>query len=916
MQNQEILNRLRRLVESHPDLKQEMSLLRKQILELCHENEVLTAEKDRYRSYVEDAGNTIAEFDLDSRIIYTNKNWIKQLGHTPQSVMKEDFFERLFHPDDLTKALEYLDKAIQSKTTQTGFEYRIIYSQGEYRWHTATLSPILDSNNEVKSILAIAHSVHKRKLAELHLREQEALHHLLLDTMQEAVIMVDNNDVIQYLNPYCCKLFGLDAKGSIGKIGYETLILKEDQHKIKQANIDRQKGKSSEYEVRGVKADSKIIWLKVNGAPIHDAEGNVTGSVGIITDITASRKALQDLKRSEEHYRLIFENSVAGVFQSTMDDRYLRINKAFAHMFGYDDPQTMIREVKDIKNLYVDPRDRIRLKNLLIDQGEVENFECEVRKKNGEAFWISMYARLNVNSAGDTVLEGINVDISESKTLREQLLSSQKMDAIGKLAGGIAHDFNNLLTVILGYSEDILDELSESDPLYEPAEEIVKAGIQAADLTRQLLAFSRKQLIHRYDLDCNSLINNLKSIILRLVGEEVALNLHLAEDLMSVKADPGQMEQMLINLVLNSRDAMPKGGVLKISTQNIMIKNGKSSQIGDLHPGQYVQISVADTGIGMDKETQSKALEPFYTTKPDAKGLGLSSSWGIIRQFGGFINLYSEPGQGSTIKILIPVLQEDHDKKIVSLPKEKRSGQYIMVVENDKALCKLVKRMIENLGYRVHAFTNAKMALRKISDGDHPELLLTDVVMPEMDGKELADAVLKIRPSQKILFMSGFTDDIIAKHGIVEESTPLIQKPFSAKDIGPAIRSILSGRKDQIKVLILDDDINLGRLLKRACGKEGYLADSATDLQEAIAKMRSTNYDLILVDINLGDIQGRDALKLIRKAGYSMPAILLSGMIRDSDTENLEELGIIGVVEKSFDHRPLLDLIAQSTKEE
>ena len=910
----ELTARLTRILQDNPHLRDELTAVETMIQDLVNDNQCLESERDRYRSYVENASDTIAEYDKNGKIIYTTKNWIRQLGYTPQSVMVDDFFTRLFHPDDAPRAIALLREAISSKEVKTDFEYRIKHADGQYRWHTANLSPILDEDGKLSSVVAIAHSIHKRKTAEISLKEREELQQLLLSTMREGVIMVDNDDNILYINPYCCELFGIKKEDAIGQKGYELLLTEDDHEFLINKNRERTKGISDQYELRGKTADGRIIWLRINGAPIHDQSGEIIGSVGIMTDITTQKCAVLDLKRSEESYRLLFENAVVGVFQSTMDDHYLKVNKAFAHMFGYSSPEAMLSEVKDIKDLYVDPAQRLLLKDLLFQKGEVESFECELYKKNKEKFWVSMYVRLSTDSEGRTIMEGTNLDITESKSLREQLLSSQKMDAIGKLAGGIAHDFNNLLTVILGYSEDFLDELSEEDPLYEPAQEIVTAGMKAANLTRQLLAFSRKQLIHNHLLDCNSIIRNLQDIIIRLAGEDTKIRLFLAEDLKNVKADPGQMEQMLINLILNAREAMPTGGEIAISTQNLKVEDGYSHRHGGIQTGEYVQISVADTGIGIEKALQEKVFEPFFTTKTDAKGLGLSTSWGVVKQFDGHINLYSELGRGTRINILIPVCTETHSKPKISLNVQETDKPYIMVVENEAALCQLLNRMLTNLGYKVRTFIEPKQALQKIKKGETPDLLITDVVMPEMDGKQLADEVSRISPGIKILFMSGFADDIIAKHGVWEDSSPLIQKPFSAKEIAPVIEDILSGKDRTGRLLIMDDDVQISKILQRSCIKHGFSADCSEDLSSGLLLLKNNDYDILIIDVNLGEMQGRDALKIIRDAGFDQPAILLSGMIREADGKDLDTLGVVGLMEKSFDHQPLMDLIRKNLR--
>lgn len=895
---------------SKPDSKSMLQDLPAKIQKLIDENNWLRNELGRFRGYVENASDTITEMDLQGRIIYTNNNWLRYLGYKTEDVLNKRIFESLFHPDDVSQASTYLQRAIDSKQVQTGFEYRIRHKNGEYRWHMANIAPVLNEQGEVERIIAVAHSIHKQKQAMLKVRDSEALYRLLLNTMREAVIMVDNDDVIKYVNPSCCELFGISAEDAMGKRGYEVLVIDADRHIIRQKNQDRLQGIVDDYEVRGRKATGEIIWLRISGAPITDETGAVIGSVGIMTDITSHKKAQEAIKRSEENYRRLFENAIAGAFQSTMDNKFLHVNKAFATMFGYQDPQEMMDLVKEIKKLYVDPEDRERMKEILIDKGFVENYEVEMLKKNGEHIWVSMFVRLTPNLEGKTVIEGTNIDITESKFMQEQLLASQKMDAIGKLASGIAHDFNNLLTVILGYSEDILEELSENHPLYKPADEIVKAGVKAAYLTQQLLAFSRKQLIHAQELDCNNLLNNIKSIILRLSGEDIALNMHLAKDLKTVKINPEQLEQLIVNLVINAREAMPDGGVLKINTENTILENSISGSHTELPSGEYVLLSISDTGIGIPKELQGRIFEPFFSTKDHAQGLGLATVWGIVRQSGGFVYVYSEPDQGTVFKIFLPVSGKEPELKRFALPRENTGeNESIMVVEDEKALGNLLKRMLGNLGYQVQVYSDSQKALDAFRKGKLPDLLITDVVMPKMSGKELVDAVFKMYPEQKVLFMSGFADDVIAQHGILSSKAPFIQKPFTAREIGPQIRQILSSGKSPYRILVLDDETGIRNLLVRSCEKYGFICQGVARADSAIAELKQKDYNLLLVDLNLEEFDGVQAIRLIRKAGFSVPIIVLSGMIQPGILDELRPLGVINAIEKSFDSKALLDYI-------
>ncbi|MDD4668116.1 MAG: PAS domain S-box protein [Candidatus Cloacimonetes bacterium] len=913
-----LLQSLDKICISSPELSLQTADIRQIIDKLSSEISKLEQERDQFHSYIANANDTIAILDLDGKVSYTNENWNKQLGIDPQEVLHDRIFERYMHPEDAPKAQEFFELAIKTRQSQSGFQYRIKHKDGSWRWHMASISPIMNKDGEVESILSIARSIHDQKTAELKMCESERRMRLIFDTMREGVIVVDNNDQIQFVNKSLCTLFGIQAQDVLGKTGYEELIIPEDHHIIIEKNQQRTSGLVDEYQVRGRKRNGELIWLQISGAPIHDEQNQVVGSVGIMTDITQKHKMLQALHKSEEKYRHLFEDSLAGVFQSSFNDQYLNVNTSFAKMFGFESAQDMIAKVKDIKDMYVHPEQRENLKAQLLRDGLVEHYELELKRVDGSEFWVSLYARLGTHEDDSMILEGACVDITESKSLKEQLLASQKMEAIGKLAGGIAHDFNNLLTVILGYAEDIMENLNPNSQLNEPADEIIKAGLRAANLTRQLLAFSQKQILNNQEVNFNSLINNLHGIISRLTGEEIQVDIKLSEDLASVKADPSQIEQVLINMIINAKEAMPTGGRLIIKTSNQDV----DSNYAELHPslkeGKYVLLSISDTGCGIDRESINHLFEPFFTTKDKSRssGLGLASAYGIIEQAGGAILPYSEPGKGTTMKILLPELRStgENAAEILTPVNFHGQGQKILVVEDEEALGRIVQKMLLSMGYNVTSSGSSLHALKILEEGEHFDLIITDVVMPAMNGKELANAIHTRFPEQKILFMSGFADDVIAQHGILDPNLPFIQKPFSAKTIAPVIHKLLSDTSNSYKLMILDDEEGICKLFQRSSTKRGHHCDAANTISEAIGLLSQNNYDMLLIDMNLKAISGPEAIRKIRDIGCKTPIIVLSGIIQSSYLEQLKDLNIVKIFEKGFDNTPILKFIENYLK--
>jgi len=430
--------------------------------------------------------------------------------------------------------------------------------------------------------------------------------------------------------------------------------------------------------------------------------------------------------------------------------------------------------------------------------GETLLFERAVHNAEGKDLLCEVrLARLPFTDRN--LMRGSFIDITERKKLEERLRQSQKMESVGRLAGGIAHDFNNLLTVITGYSELMLSQLEERSPLVKEVEEIKRAGERASSLTQQLLAFSRRQVLQPRVIDLNEVVSRVEKMLRRLIGEDVELRTVPGAGLWSVKADPGQIEQVLVNLVVNARDAMPGGGVLTIETGNVFLDEEYSLGHLPAQSGHYVMLAVSDTGVGMDERTKSQVFEPFFTTKESGKGtgLGLSTVYGIVKQSGGYIWVYSEPGKGSTFKVYIPRTEEREDgpRKAVPPVEDLRGEKTVLIVEDEESILKLSCAVLGGYGYAVLAARGGEDGLRIA--GKHEgeiSLLLTDVVMPGMGGRELYERILQQRPKIKVLYMSGYTDKAIVRRGVLDPGTSFLQKPFSPISLARKVKEVLETR--------------------------------------------------------------------------------------------------------------------------
>jgi len=492
--------------------------------------------------------------------------------------------------------------------------------------------------------------------------------------------------------------------------------------------------------------------------------------------------AAERLRESEAKYTAAFNTSPDAININALDGRFVDINDGFTRLTGYTREDAIGKSSLEI-DLWAVTEDREKLVRELKENRFVENLESKFRCKDGSLKTALMSARfIHVNN--ERHILSITRDITKYQEMENRLRQAQKMETIGKLAGGIAHDFNNLLVVILGYAEMVLNDLDPAHRHHELLTQVHRAGCRARDITRQLLVFSRKQVLQPVVMNLNDSLRNLQKMLGRLIGEDIEVVTAFAGDLGNVEADPGQMEQVLMNLVVNARDAMPRGGKLIIETANVELDEGYASRHVGAAPGRYVMLAVTDTGCGMDKEVMDRIFDPFFTTKEFGKGtgLGLSTVYGIVSQSGGHIACASEPGRGTTFRIHLPRAEAGLVRPAEPAPEPVRpgGGELILVAEDETAVRELVQEMLEHLGYRVNAAANGNDALALVTEqGLDPALVITDVVMPGMSGKELIERLRRIRPGQRYLYMSGYADNAIGQHGVLDPGTPFLQKPFT-----------------------------------------------------------------------------------------------------------------------------------------
>jgi two-component system cell cycle sensor histidine kinase/response regulator CckA len=614
--------------------------------------------------------------------------------------------------------------------------------------------------------------------------------HLLriaLDQSPASVIITDARGAIQYVNRGFTTVTGYLASEVIGqnpRLLQSGTTPPETYHALWSTV---RSGRIWRGELLNRKKSGEFFWNAVTIAPVRDASGTITHFVGTQEDVTARKLAQEALAESEQRFRRLIEATFDGI-DVTQDGIVLEANQGLADIFGYTVDEVVGRPVED----FVAPESREEVRRR-VREGTPGTYELVGLRKDGSRIHLEAAGKSHTIRGRPGRVTAVR-DVTEKRRLEEQFRQAQKMEAVGRLAGGVAHDFNNLLTVITSYSEMVLDDLAPADPRREDLQQVQKAAVAATALTRQLLAFSRQQIIEPRLVSLEEAVSGTARILGRLIGEDIDLVTALAPEPSTVRIDPGQLEQVIMNLAVNARDAMPNGGRLTIGTAVVEEDEESGVSHWPVLVGRFALLSVSDTGVGMDRDTQAKIFEPFFTTKELGKGtgLGLATVYGIIKQSGGFIWVYSEPGAGTTFKIYLPLVDAPSDPIAREGPDPQTTGtESILLVEDAEAVRSAARRILEHRGYRVLEAANGEAALRLVADPDLAiDLLLTDLVMPGGSGRELAEQFSAARPEGKVLYMSGYTNDAAIHHGILKPGIEYLQKPFSPVTLARKVREV------------------------------------------------------------------------------------------------------------------------------
>ena len=619
-----------------------------------------------------------------------------------------------------------------------------------------------------------------------------------LDIAGSIILVLNPDGTVELINKRGSDILGYPEKEIVGKNWFDHFLPETIREQVREVF---QKIQNDEVPLEEVfenavltrQGEERIIaW---NNSLIRDESGDIIGTLSSGQDITRRIVTERELRKSEEKYRSFFEDDLTADYITTPEGRLLFCNPAYLDIFGFPTLEEALNY--NIQDLYHSSKDRNKLLTELRKKKRLKNYEMQLQKVDGSPLFVTANVIGRFDEQDNLIeIKGYLFDVTQHKKTEEQFWLAQKMEAIGRLAGGVAHDFNNLLSVINGYSDLAMHRLSKNHMLQKDLSMIFQAGKKAEALTRQLLAFSRRQVMQPRIIDLNILIDDLEKMLKRLIEEYIQLITQKDPDLGAVKADPTQIEQVLLNLAVNSRDAMPQGGKLIIETSNVLLSSDLVHERVTMAAGPYVLIVVTDTGVGMDEQTMANIFEPFFTTKEKGKGtgLGLSTVYGIIKQSGGYIWVYSEPGKGTTFKIYLPqVIEEVEDIVIQRSPPETLKGkETILLVEDDQGVRDVSEMILREFGYQVLKAENGEEALQVIEkNGKEIQLMITDLVMPGMSGKELTDRLSGLENGFKVLYLSGYTDEAIVHHGILDKGINFLAKPFGTEELLRKVREIL-----------------------------------------------------------------------------------------------------------------------------
>jgi two-component system, cell cycle sensor histidine kinase and response regulator CckA len=764
------------------------------------------------------------------------------------------------------------------------------------------------------------------------LREREEYIRLLLDSTAAAVYGIDVDGLCTFANAACARFLGYVDPGQLLGRNMHDLM----RHTRKDGTpypVDECPICGAFQRNEGAHIDGEVLW-RVDGTnfpaeywsyPIH-RNGQVVGSAVTFLDISERKHLEEQFRQAQQRLRDVVASSPAVLFTVVIGPERVEgiswVSDNLLEILGYS-PEIVIGRDWWMANVHPEDVERVRAQthSSLIARGQSTQ-EYRFRHADGSYRW----TRCDIRLMGDerrhsSEAAGAWLDITERKLaeeaqskLREQLQQAQKLESIGQLAAGVAHDFNNLLTVINGYGDLLLKQLKPLDPMHEMVDEMRTAGRRAADLTRQLLLLSWKQVTQAAEVNLNDIIGEIEKMLARLIGEGILVEFALSPSLGYVLADAGRLHQVAMNLVVNARDAMPGGGTLTIETANIDLDEGYAEQHAEVTPGPYVVLKVSDTGIGMTKDVIAHIFEPFFTTKKvgAGTGLGLATVYGIVKQCGGSIWAYSEPGRGTTFTIYLPRINKTVSPLHESEPAQASPHgiETVLVVEDQEDVRKVIGRFLRSYGYRVLEAADAAEALLHCEHYAGPiHMVLTDVVMPGMTGPELASRIEPLRPGIKFVFMSGYSERSIADRMVLAGA--YLQKPFSPEALAAKVRSALGESRPTGVILVVDDEPGIRKFLRNLLTGAGYQVLEAANGKEAMLQVKTAPVDLAIMDLVMPEQEGLETIQAFRRTMPQLKIIAISGQFAGALLRAAERLGAHASLPKPIQPQELLDVAAR-----
>jgi two-component system cell cycle sensor histidine kinase/response regulator CckA len=738
--------------------------------------------------------------DLSGNLISASAELYRIFG-----VSHEEFpgsFETLAdfaHPEDRDRVSSTIENFLRNHLPYS-VEYRITLPNGDNRIVLGKGEVVFDDQGKPSRMVGIAQDLTELRRVESALRKSEERYALAVQATNDGIWDVDFATGEVYFSPRWKSMLGYEDYEIPNDLEeWKKRLHPDDFPKIIEARTEYLEGRTPLYEVeyRLRHKDGSYCWVLSRGACVRDSQGIPYRFSGSHIDITKRMTLEHALRESEKKYRDLFEESKNAISIVDVTGRITDMNPAGAELLGYTREELL--SMSFANDFGILPAVSEELLKTLSGCGFVNDFELELRRKDGRKVVVHFSATVTRDESGNiTGYRGIAHDISEHKRLERQLMQAQKMESIGILAGGVAHDFNNILTAISGYGETIRDNIpADNGLLRESVEQVLRAADRAAELTKSLLAFSRKQLLRPRQVEVGAIIRNTSKLISRLIGEDIELSTSFSDRKLPVMADTGQIEQVLMNLAANARDAMPNGGWLHVSTRQVIVHEGSEARYDLAKPGKYVRISISDNGVGIEKKYLGRIFEPFFTTKEVGKGtgLGLAMAYGAVKQHDGSIVVKSRPGNGTTFSIYLPVegdndaVREKQPETVMPTP---GGTETLLIAEDEEMVRSFMKKAFERAGYRVIAADDGEDALEKFRENMKDiSLILSDVIMPKKNGREILEEVKRIKPGIKVIFISGYTANVMHEKGILGQDTDIVTKPFLKDDLLRKVREVL-----------------------------------------------------------------------------------------------------------------------------